>query len=70
MPSHLPVTLKNIHMQPSSSGLWPHHLLNVNEGDVLVILDVRRYEANLLKLAKLATERNVKIVLIYRSIKL
>lgn len=61
--THLQVIRKNIHMLPSSSGLWPHHLLNVNEGDVLVIFDVRRYEADLLELAKLATERNVKIVL-------
>jgi len=61
--THLQVIRKNIHMLPASSGLWPHHLLNVNEGDVLVIFDVRRYEADLLELAKLATERNVKIVL-------
>lgn len=61
--THLQVIRKDIQMLPASSGLWPHHLLNVNEGDVLIIFDVRRYEADLLELAKLASQRKVKIVL-------
>ncbi len=61
--THLQVIRKDIQMLPASSGLWPHHLLNVDEGDVLIIFDIRRYEADLLELAKLANEREVKIVL-------
>jgi DNA-binding MurR/RpiR family transcriptional regulator len=61
--THLQVIRKNVHMLPTSSSLWPHHLLNVNQGDVLIIFDIRRYEADLLELAKLASEREVKIVL-------
>ncbi len=61
--THLQVIRKNVNMLPASSGLWPHHLLNVNNGDVLVIFDIRRYEADLLELAKLAEKRRVKIVL-------
>jgi DNA-binding MurR/RpiR family transcriptional regulator len=61
--THLQVIRKNVQMLPSSSSLWPHHLLNVNAGDVLIIFDIRRYEADLLELAKLASERDVKIVL-------
>ncbi|MFT5658229.1 MAG: DNA-binding MurR/RpiR family transcriptional regulator [Gammaproteobacteria bacterium] len=61
--THLQVIRKNVHMLPASSGLWPHHLLNVNPGDVLIIFDIRRYEADLLELAKLAIERELKIVL-------
>lgn len=61
--THLQVIRKDIQMLPASSGLWPHHLLNVNKGDILVIFDIRRYEADLLELAKLAAERDVKIVL-------
>ncbi len=61
--THLQVIRKNTHMLPASSGLWPHHLLNVNEGDILVIFDVRRYEADLLELARLANERELKIIL-------
>ncbi|NNE63772.1 MAG: MurR/RpiR family transcriptional regulator, partial [Gammaproteobacteria bacterium] len=61
--THLQVIRKDIHMLPASAGLWPHHLLNVNAGDVLVIFDIRRYEADLLELAKLANQRELKIVL-------
>lgn len=61
--THLQVIRKNVHMLPTSSGLWPHHLLNVKQGDILIIFDIRRYEADLLELAKLAGEREVKIVL-------
>jgi DNA-binding MurR/RpiR family transcriptional regulator len=61
--THLQVIRKNVNMLPASSGLWPHHLLNVDKGDVLIIFDIRRYEADLLELAKLAEKRDVKIVL-------
>ena len=61
--THLQVIRKDIQMLPASSGLWPHHLLNVDAGDVLVIFDIRRYEADLLELAKLAKQRKLKIVL-------
>jgi len=61
--THLQVIRKNVNMLPASSGLWPHHLLNVNKGDVLIIFDIRRYEADLLELSKLAEKRNLKIVL-------
>lgn len=61
--THLQVIRKNVQMLPPSSNLWPHHLLNVSPGDVLIIFDIRRYEADLLELAKLARERDVKIIL-------
>ena len=50
-------------MLPASTGLWPHHLLNMNEGDMLIVFDIRRYEADLLKLAELAAERGIRVVL-------
>lgn len=61
--THLQVIRKDVHMLPGSSGLWPHHLLNMNKGDILVVFDVRRYEADLVKLAELATERGTRVVL-------
>jgi DNA-binding MurR/RpiR family transcriptional regulator len=61
--THLQVIRKSAHMLPTSAGLWPHHLLNMDEGDVLVIFDIRRYEADLLELSKLANSRNIKIIL-------
>lgn len=48
----------------SSSATWPHYVLDMVEGDILLLFDIRRYEANLLRLAELAVERGVKVILI------
>lgn len=50
------------HIQ-STSNAWPHYLLDVNEGDVFVIFDMRRYENNTLKLAEMAHAKGAKLVL-------
>lgn len=47
----------------SNSNAWPHYLLDVNEGDVLVIFDIRRYENSTLRLAEAAKDRGAKIIL-------
>lgn len=62
--THLQVVRTDIHMLPSSSSLWPHQLLNMQPGDLLVIFDVRRYETDLHKFAELAADRGVEIVLL------
>ncbi|MGJ5620851.1 MurR/RpiR family transcriptional regulator [Sulfitobacter sp. MF3-043] len=51
-----------IHVQ-STSNTWPHYLLDLKEGDVVVIFDVRRYENNTLKLAEMAHAKGAKIIL-------
>lgn len=48
----------------SSSATWPHYVLDMEQGDILLLFDIRRYEANLLRMAELAVERGVKIILI------
>lgn len=48
----------------ASSATWPHYVLDMEEGDVLLLFDIRRYEANLLRLAELAVEHGVKVILI------
>jgi DNA-binding MurR/RpiR family transcriptional regulator len=48
----------------SSSASWPQYLVDMVEGDTILIFDIRRYEANLLRLAELATERGVRLILI------
>ncbi len=50
------------HIQ-STSNAWPHYLLDVNQDDVFIIFDMRRYENNTLKLAEIAHEKGAKIVL-------
>jgi len=53
------------HIQTTASA-WPHYLLNVGEGDVVVIFDMRRYENNTLKLAEMAQRKGAKLVLFTR----
>ncbi|KPA23669.1 DNA-binding transcriptional regulator HexR [Shimia sp. SK013] len=51
-----------VHIQSTSNG-WPHYLLDVKEGDVFVIFDMRRYENNTLKLAEIAHQKGAKLIL-------
>lgn len=48
----------------SSSATWPHYVLDMVKGDTLLMFDVRRYETNLQRLAELASQRGVRVVLI------
>lgn len=50
------------HIQ-SISNAWPHYVLDMNPGDVVVVFDVRRYETSTLKLAEMARERGAEIIL-------
>ena len=60
---HMQVIRPNIiHIEPASN-VWPHYLLNLKAGDVIVIMDVRRYENNTLKLANMAAEKGAEIIL-------
>lgn len=61
--THLEVIRKDVFKLQSSVSLWPHHVLNMREKDVLLMFDVRRYENDLLSLAKLAHAKGVTIVL-------
>ncbi|MCX7559030.1 MurR/RpiR family transcriptional regulator [Sulfitobacter sp. F26204] len=60
---HMQVIRPNLTHVQSTSNSWPHYLLNAQDGDVFIIFDVRRYENNTLKLARMAHERGAKIIL-------
>lgn len=60
---HMQAIRPNITHIQSTSNAWPHYLLDVKEGDVFVIFDVRRYENNTLKLAEIAHSKGARIVL-------
>ncbi|MGB1238042.1 MAG: MurR/RpiR family transcriptional regulator [Pseudomonadales bacterium] len=62
--THLQVVRTNVNIMPSSSSLWPHQLLNMQHGDLLIVFDVRRYETDLYKFAELAKSRGVTVVLL------
>ncbi len=61
---HLQVIRPGVSLVPATSNAWPHAMLDMGEGDVLVVFDVRRYENTALKMAKLASKRGLKVVLI------
>lgn len=61
--THMQMLRPRVTHLTSKSNTWPHYLLDMAEGDVLVIFDVRRYENDLLKLARMAGERGARIIL-------
>ncbi len=60
---HMQVARPDVTNIQSISNAWAHYLLDIKEGDVLVVFDVRRYENSTLQLAKMAAERGAKIIL-------
>lgn len=61
--NHLQIIRPNAHLLDSSPSVWPQSLLDMNETSVLVVFDIRRYERELEKLARLAVEQGARIVL-------
>ena len=61
--THLQVIRDGVTLIPPNSNTWPHYLLNMARGDVLVAFDIRRYERDVLKLAEMAEARGARVVL-------
>ena len=47
----------------SNSNAWPHYLLDIKKGDVVVVFDIRRYENSTLRLAEFVKEKEAEIIL-------
>lgn len=62
--NHLQIIRPHVTQLSNSANVWPQYLLDMNKNSVLVIFDIRRYEAHLQKLASLSSERGCKIVLL------
>lgn len=60
---HLQMVRRGVTHIQSTSNAWPHYLLDVDEGDVFVIFDMRRYENNTLRLAEMARQRGATVIL-------
>ncbi len=60
---HMQVIRPQITHIQSTSNAWPHYLLDVKEGDVFIIFDMRRYENNTLKLAEMAHAKGARLIL-------
>lgn len=61
--NHMQIIRPNVTMLGNSANVWPQYLLDMDESSVLVIFDIRRYEAHLEKLALVASGRGVTVVL-------
>ena len=62
--THFQAIRQRVTHMTASSATWPHYVLDMVEGDTLLMFDVRRYETNLQNLAKLAADRGVRVILI------
>ena len=61
---HLQMLRPDVTLMPTGANVWPHHLMDMEDGDVLLLFDIRRYENELLKLAELAGEKGAEMILI------
>lgn len=61
--THMQVMRDHVTMVASNSNTWPHYVLSMQPGDVVVLLDIRRYENELLRLAEMAKARGATLVL-------
>lgn len=61
---HMQMVRPAVTLIPSSDGAWPHYVMDMSEGDVLVLFDVRRYQNDLLKLAGFVASRGVEVILL------
>jgi DNA-binding MurR/RpiR family transcriptional regulator len=61
--THMQVIRRGVTLIAANSNSWPHYVLNMQAGDVLVAFDVRRYEHGILWLAETARAKGVELVL-------
>jgi len=61
--THMQVIRGGLTLIAPNANTWPHFVLNMRPGDVLVAFDVRRYEHDIVRLVEMATGRGVKLVL-------
>lgn len=61
--NHLQIIRPGVTFLSQSPNVWPQYLLDMGPKTVLVVFDIRRYEADLARLAMLAKERGSVIVL-------
>lgn len=60
---HLRMIRKDVIHLSDNAEVWPEHLLQMRAGDILYLVDFRRYQRTLERLARLAQGQNARIVL-------
>jgi DNA-binding MurR/RpiR family transcriptional regulator len=61
--THMQVIRDGMTSIAPNSNTWPHYVLNMRAGDVLVAFDIRRYEHEISRLAEMAKAKGVTLVL-------
>ena len=62
--THLQMARPGVVLIPPTQSFWPQHLLDIGRHDVMVLFDIRRYDARMLEFAAAAKQRGARIVLI------
>ena len=62
--AHLTIVRPGVHHLAGQESLWRDRLIDMGRRDVLVILDIRRYQDSLVQLAEKAQRRGVRVVLL------
>ncbi len=61
--THLQVIRTGVTQIAANPSSWPHYVLDMKQGDVLILFDIRRYEQEMETLARSARSRGVEIIL-------
>lgn len=61
--NHLQIIRPKVTQLGNSANVWPQYLLDMDDRSVLVVFDIRRYEADLERLAQLAGDRGATVIL-------
>ncbi|AUX77010.1 MurR/RpiR family transcriptional regulator [Sinorhizobium fredii] len=61
--THLQVIRTGVTQIAANPSSWPHYVLDMKQGDVLILFDIRRYEQEMETLARSARNRGVEIIL-------
>ncbi|WP_282094457.1 MurR/RpiR family transcriptional regulator [Epibacterium ulvae] len=59
---HLQMIRPNVRLLPMTAS-WPHDLLDIKKGDILIVLDVRRYENTTLAMGQMCYEQGAEVIL-------
>ena len=61
--THMQVIRDGMTLIASNANAWPHYVLNMKAGDILVAFDIRRYEHDILRLVEMAKAKGVVVIL-------
>lgn len=62
--THFQAIREGVRHLTAAPASWPHYVIDMGAGDALLMFDMRRYEENLLRLARIAAERGVRVILV------